>query len=247
MRQRMIAGNWKMNKTPKEGVTLIEALKGAVNNPMVEVLMCVPFVDIHTALEAVKDTSIKIGAQNMHYETSGAYTGEISAEMLAEAGVYAVVIGHSERRAYFGETDEDVNKKVLKALQTGLVPIMCVGETLTQREQGITIDFIRMQVKIGLKDVPAAEASKVVVAYEPVWAIGTGKTASNAQAEEVCAAIRQVLAELYGQAVADDMRILYGGSVNGANAKELFAMGNIDGGLVGGASLKPDFADIVNA
>ncbi len=236
-----------MNKTPKEAVELIETLKPLVGNRDDEdVVFCPPFVALTAAAEAVAGTRIKIGAQNMYYEDSGAYTGEVAPGMLKEAGCEYVILGHSERRAYFGETDEMINKKVKKAFEHGLKPILCVGETLAQREQGITEDLVRLQTKIALKDVPAPQAEEAVIAYEPVWAIGTGRTATSAQAEEVCRAIRKVLAELYGEETAEKIRIQYGGSVNAGNAAELFAMPNIDGGLVGGASLKADFAKIVN-
>ena len=247
MRRRIVAGNWKMNKTPKEAVALIETLKPLVNNDAVDVLFCVPAIDIIPAVEAVKGTNIEIGAENMYYEESGAYTGEIAPAMLTEAGVKYVIIGHSERREYFAETDKTVNKKVLKAFEHGLTPIVCCGETLTQREQGITIDWIRQQIKIAFLEVSADQAKKAVIAYEPIWAIGTGKTATNEQAEEVCKAIRDCIRELYDDATADAIRIQYGGSVNGGNAAELFAKDNIDGGLVGGASLKEEFGIIVNA
>ncbi|MBO4888705.1 MAG: triose-phosphate isomerase [Firmicutes bacterium] len=248
MRKRIVAGNWKMNKTPAEAKALIEVLKPLVgSSEETEVVFCPPFLDIAVAVEAVKGTNIKIGAQNMYYEEKGAYTGEVAPDMLVGAGCEYVILGHSERRGYFGETNEIVNKKVLKALEHGLKPIICVGETLEQREQGITEDLVRLQTKIALKDVSPEDAVKTVIAYEPIWAIGTGKTATNEQAEEVCAAIRKVLTEVYGKEVAEEIRIQYGGSVNAGNAKELFAMPNIDGGLVGGASLKADFSDIVNA
>lgn len=246
MRKKIVAGNWKMNKTPKEAVELINELKPLVASDDVEVVFCVPYVTLTTALEAVKGTNIGIGAQNMYYEENGAYTGEIAPNMLTEIGVKYVVLGHSERREYFGETDETVNKKTLKAIEHGLVPIVCVGETLEQREQGITVDLVRLQTKIALKDVSKEDAKNVVIAYEPVWAIGTGKTATSEQAEEVCAAIRQVLVEIYDTDTAEAVRIQYGGSVSAANANELFNMPNIDGGLVGGASLKADFGKVVN-
>jgi len=237
-----------MNKTPAEAKALIEVLKPLVGfSEETEVVFCPPFLDIAVAVEAVKGTNIKIGAQNMYYEEKGAYTGEVAPDMLVGAGCEYVILGHSERRGYFGETNEIVNKKVLKALEHGLKPIICVGETLEQREQGITEDLVRLQTKIALKDVKPEDAVKTVIAYEPIWAIGTGKTATNEQAEEVCAAIRKVLCEIYGAETAEEIRIQYGGSVNAGNAKELFAMPNIDGGLVGGASLKADFSDIVNA
>ncbi len=248
MRKRIVAGNWKMNKTPQEAKALIETLKPLVGQEEnVEVVFCPPFVSLTTAVEAVKGTNIKIGAQNMYYEESGAYTGEVAPNMIKEAGCEYVILGHSERRGYFGETDEIVNLKVKKAFEHDLIPIICVGETLEQREQGITEDLVRMQTKIALKDIPASQAEKAVIAYEPIWAIGTGKTATNEQAQEVCQAIRKVLSEVYGQETADKIRIQYGGSVNAANAADLFAMPDIDGGLVGGASLKADFADIVKA
>ncbi len=247
MRKTIVAGNWKMNKTPKEALELIETLKPLVaERDDVEVVFCPPFIDLMLAVEATKGTNIKIGAQNMYYEESGAYTGEVAPNMVKEAGCEYVILGHSERRAYFGETDEMINKKVLKAFEHDLKPIICVGETLEQREQGITEDLVRLQIKIALKDVPAEKAVLAVIAYEPVWAIGTGKTATSVQAEEVCAAIRKVLCEIYGEETAEKIRIQYGGSVNAGNAAELFAMPNIDGGLVGGASLKADFAKIVN-
>ena len=211
-----------------------------------EVVFCPPFVSLLLAVEATKGTNIKIGAQNMYYEESGAYTGEVSPAMVRESGCEYVILGHSERRGYFGETDEIVNKKVLKAYEHDLKPIICVGETLEQRDQGITVDLVRMQVKIALQGVSPENAKKAVIAYEPIWAIGTGRTATSVQAEEVCGAIRQVVNEIYGQEVADEIRVQYGGSVNAGNAAELFAMPNIDGGLVGGASLKADFAKIVN-
>ncbi len=245
MRKKIIAGNWKMNKTPKEAIDLVNQLKDKVNTSDVDVVFCVPFVDLIPVLDAVKGTNIAVGAQNMYYEESGAYTGEISPNMLTEIGVKYVIIGHSERRAYFAETDETVNKKVLKAIEHNLIPIICVGETLEQREQGITIDLVRLQTKIALKDVPSDKAKDIVIAYEPIWAIGTGKTATSEQAQEVCKAIRQVVSEIYDSSVSESLRVQYGGSVNGSNAKELFNMGDIDGGLVGGASLKADFEKIV--
>lgn len=246
MRKKIVAGNWKMNMTPAKAVELIDSLKNEINTNEVDVVVCPPFVCLPAVLEAVKGTNIQVGAQNMHFEENGAYTGEIAPSMLVELGVKYVIIGHSERRQYFAETDETVNKKTLKAIEHGLVPVVCVGESLEEREQGVTIDLVRLQTKIALKDVKAEDAKKVVIAYEPIWAIGTGRTATSAQAEEVCAAIREVVAEVYGKEVADEVRVQYGGSVNGGNANELFNMGNIDGGLVGGASLKPEFASIVN-
>lgn len=246
MRKMIIAGNWKMNKTVDEAVALINELKPLVATEEADVVFCPTAVCLTAAVEAAKGSNIKIGAQNMYFEEKGAFTGEIAPSMLTSIGVEYVIIGHSERREYFGETDLTVNLKVKKAIEHNLVPIMCCGETLEQREQGITLDFVRQQIKVGLMDVSAEDAKKVVVAYEPIWAIGTGVTATSQQAEEVCAAIRATLAEVYDQATADAIRIQYGGSVKPANAAELFGMANIDGGLVGGASLTADFGKVVN-
>ena len=245
-RKKIIAGNWKMNKTPSEAVALVKELTPLVKNDDVDVVFCVPAIDIIPAMEAAKGTNINIGAENMYFEESGAYTGEIAPNMLVDAGVKYVVLGHSERREYFAETDETVNKKVLKAFEHGITPIICCGESLTQRKQGIYIDWIRMQIKIAFQDVTADQAKKAVIAYEPIWAIGTGETATSDQAEEVCAAISACIAEVYDDATAAEIRIQYGGSVNAGNAAELFAKPDIDGGLVGGASLKADFGKIVN-
>lgn len=245
-RKKIIAGNWKMNMTPTEAVELVNTLKPLVANDEVDVIFCVPAIDIMPAMEAAKGTNIHIGAENMYYEDKGAYTGEISPAMLKDAGVKHVVIGHSERREYFAETDETVNKKVLKAFEYGITPIVCCGETLTQREQGITLDWIRQQIKIAFLNVPAENAANAVIAYEPIWAIGTGKVATTEQAQEVCGAIRECIAEIYDEATAEAIRIQYGGSVSAASAPELFAQPDIDGGLVGGASLKPEFGKIVN-
>ncbi len=241
MRKKLIAGNWKMNKSPSEAHSFVSTIRE--NTFENEVVFLVPFVSIPSAIDATQGSLIKIGAQNMHFEDSGAFTGEISAKMLKDLGVEYVIIGHSERRAYFGETDETVNKKIKKALEHGLTPIVCVGETLNQREQGITFDLLRMQTKIALLDIPSDSAKNIVIAYEPIWAIGTGVTATSAQAQEACLAIRNTLSELY-DGVADSIRILYGGSVTSDNSKELFDMPDIDGGLVGGASLKEDFVNI---
>ena len=246
MRKKIIAGNWKMNKTPSEAVALINELKPLVQNDDVDVVFCVPAIDIVPAMEAANGTNINIGAENMYFEESGAYTGEIAPNMLVDVGVKYVIIGHSERREYFAETDETVNKKVLKAFEHGITPIICCGETLTQREQGITIDWIRQQIKIAFLNVTADQAKTAVIAYDPIWAIGTGKTATSDQAEEVCAAIRECIKEVYDEATAEAIRIQYGGSMNAGNAAELLAKPDIDGGLVGGASLKPDFGKIVN-
>ena len=245
MRRKIVAGNWKMNKTPSEAVELIDMLKPLCASDDVDVVFCVPAINIIPAVEAVKGTNIAIGAENMYFEESGAYTGEIAPAMLVDAGVKYVVLGHSERREYFGETNQDVNKKVLKAFEHGLTPIMCCGESLEQREQGVTVDFVRQQVKEGFYGVTADQAKTAVIAYEPIWAIGTGKTATTEQAQEVCAAIRACIAEIYDDATAAAIRIQYGGSVNGKTAPELFAQPDIDGGLVGGASLKADFGQIV--
>ena len=245
-RKKIIAGNWKMNMTPSEAVKLVEELKPLVVNDEVDVVFCVPAIDIIPAMEAAKGTNIQIGAENMYFEEKGAYTGEISPNMLVDAGVKYVIIGHSERREYFAETDETVNKKVLKAFEHGLTPIICCGETLEQREQGIAVDFIRQQIKIAFLNVTADQAKEAVIAYEPIWAIGTGKTATSDQAEEICAAIRECIKEVYDEATAEAIRIQYGGSMNARNAAELLAKPDIDGGLVGGASLKPDFGKIVN-
>ena len=245
-RRKIIAGNWKMNMTPSEAVELVNTLKPLVVTDDADVVFCVPAIDIIPAMEAAKGTNIQIGAEKMYYEEKGAYTGEISPGMLTDAGVKYVIIGHSERREYFAETDETVNKKVLKAFEHEITPIICCGESLTQREQGITIDWIRQQIKIAFLNVTAAQAATAVVAYEPIWAIGTGKTATTEQAQEVCKAIRDCIAEIYDEATAEAIRIQYGGSVNAATAPELFGQPDIDGGLVGGASLKPDFGKIVN-
>ena len=245
-RKKIIAGNWKMNKTPSEAVALVNELKPLVANEEADVVFCVPAIDIIPAMQAAEGSNICIGAENMYFEEKGAYTGEISPEMLVDAGVKYVVLGHSERREYFGETNEDVNKKVLKAFEHGITPIMCCGETLEQREQGVTMDFIRQQVKVGFQNVTADQAKTAVIAYEPIWAIGTGKTATADQAEEVCAAIRACIGEIYDEATAEAIRIQYGGSVNAKTAPELFAKPDIDGGLVGGASLKAEFGEIVN-
>ena len=246
MRRKIVAGNWKMNKTPSEAVELINTLKPLVANDDVDVVFCVPAIDITVAVEAAKGSNIAIGAENMYFEESGAYTGEISPAMLTDVGVKYVVLGHSERREYFAETNETVNKKMLKAFEHGITPIMCCGESLEQREQGVTMDFIRQQVKVGFLGVTAEQAATAVIAYEPIWAIGTGKTATTAQAQEVCAEIRKCIAEIYDDATAAAIRIQYGGSVNAKTAPDLFAQADIDGGLVGGASLKADFGQIVN-
>ena len=245
-RKKIIAGNWKMNMTPSEAVELVNTLKPLVATDDADVVFCVPAIDIIPVMEAAKGSNIQVGAENMYFEEKGAYTGEISPAMLTDVGVKYVVLGHSERREYFAETSETVNKKMLKAFEHGITPIMCCGETLTQREQGVTMDFIRQQVKVGFLGVTAEQAATAVIAYEPIWAIGTGKTATTEQAQEVCKGIRECIAEIYDEATAEAIRIQYGGSVNAATAPELFAQPDIDGGLVGGAALKPDFGKIVN-
>lgn len=248
MGKYVIAGNWKMNKTPDEAAALIEAIKPLVKDAQCEVIVGVPFVDLPAALEAVKGSNIGVAAQNCHWEKSGAFTGEISAEMLKAMQVGTVILGHSERRTYFGDTDVTVAKRVRAALDAGLRVILCVGEYLEQREQGVTGEVVAMQTKIALGGVSAEELSRIIIAYEPVWAIGTGRTATAQQANEVCALIRATLAGLYGEAAAKAVTIQYGGSMNAANAAELLAQPDVDGGLIGGASLKPqDFATIVAA
>ena len=248
LRKAVIAGNWKMNKTPAEAKELIAAIAPLVKDAGCEVIACTPFVDLSAAQEAAAGTNIQIGAENCHWEVSGAYTGEISAQMLSSMGVNIVIIGHSERRQYFGETDVTVQKRVRAALDAGLTVILCVGETLEQREQGITSELVSMQTKIALGGVSEEELKRIIIAYEPVWAIGTGKTATAQQANEVCHTIRECIASVYSQAAADGITIQYGGSMNAGNAAELLAQPDVDGGLIGGASLKPqDFATIVAA
>lgn len=246
-RKRIIAGNWKMNMTPSEAVKLVEELKPLVVNDDVDVVYCVPAIDIVPVVEAVKGTNVQVGAENFYIEDKGAYTGEISAPMLVDAGVKYVIIGHSERREYFKEDDAFLNKKVKKAIASGLTPILCCGETLEQREMGVTMDWIRLQIKSDLAGVAADDVKNLVIAYEPIWAIGTGKTATSDQAEEVCKGIRELIAEVYDIDTAEAVRIQYGGSMNAGNAKELLAKPNIDGGLIGGASLKAEFGQVVNA
>ncbi len=249
LRKTVIAGNWKMNKTPAQAVALIEELKTvAENKKNCDIIVCVPFVDLPAAIEAAKGTDIKVGAQNVHFAKSGAYTGEISAEMLVELGVNYVIIGHSERRQYFGETDETVNLRTKAALEAGLTVILCIGELLGEREDGITAEILSMQTKKALKDLTAEQMKNIIIAYEPVWAIGTGKTATSAQADEACGIVRDTVAGIFGKAVADATTIQYGGSMNAGNAAELLSMENVDGGLIGGASLKAaDFGVIIDA
>ena len=248
MRKPIIAGNWKMNKNRKDAEQLITELVPLVKDAKCDVVICVPFTDLDTAVKETKNTNIKVGAQNVHWAESGAFTGEISADMLKEIGVEYVIIGHSERRQYFGETDESVNKRTLKALEAGLKPIICVGETLAEREKGKTDEVVTRQTKAAFKDIPKEELKNIVIAYEPVWAIGTGKTATAEDANSTIKVIRDTMAELYCKNCAEEtVRIQYGGSMNPKNASELMAMPEIDGGLIGGASLKAeDFSKVVN-
>ncbi|MEG2420818.1 MAG: triose-phosphate isomerase [Oscillospiraceae bacterium] len=248
-RKTIIAGNWKMNKTLTETRAYAEELKGILGKPKwCEVVLCVPAVNLTGAIRAFKDCKVSIGAETCHYEQNGAYTGEVSAEMLKDLGVKYVIIGHSERRQYYNETDLTVNKKVRAALENGLRPIVCVGESLDERELGVTMDLISYQVKCALSGVSPEQVRHIVMAYEPLWAIGTGKTASAQQAAEVCRAIRTVIRKLYGARIARSVTVQYGGSMNAKNAKELLANEDVDGGLIGGAALNPaDFVEIVNA
>ena len=247
MRKKVIAGNWKMNMLPNEALAFIETIIPMVKNTENEVILCVPYTDLFYSLLAAQNTNIKIGAQNMHFEENGAYTGEVSAQMLKCIGVEYVIIGHSERRQYFAETDETVNKKIKTALKHELIPIVCVGETLEQRESGKTQEIITNQTRLALEGLNTDDVKKVIIAYEPIWAIGTGKTATSDDANNSIKNIRNEIAKLYGNDIAEEIIIQYGGSVKSSNAKELFNTSDIDGGLVGGASLKPDeFAKIVN-
>ena len=249
VRRAIIAGNWKMNKTPAEAAEAVAKtaeLTAGMNG--CEVVLCVPFVDIQAAVEAARGTAVKIGAQNVHFKESGAYTGEVSAKMLTECGVEYVIVGHSERRQYFGETDETVNLRAKAALAAGLKVILCLGEVFEQRTSGITDEIVSMQTKLDLAGISAEDMKNVIIAYEPVWAIGTGLTATPEQAEEVCALIRETIAGLYGDGVAQATTIQYGGSMNDANAAALLSKENVDGGLIGGASLVPEkFLKIVEA
>ncbi len=248
LRKVVIAGNWKMNKTPAETTALIDEIKPLVKDAGCDVVVCVPFVDLEAALKATKGSNIKVGAENCHWAEKGAFTGEVSAQMLKAMGVPYVIIGHSERRQYFGETDETVNKRVRAALDAGLKVILCVGEVLAERELAVTFETVGRQVKIALNGVSEEELQNIIIAYEPVWAIGTGKTATAQQADEVNGYIRSLIASLYGIRAADKFVVQYGGSMNAGNAEELLAMENVDGGLIGGASLKAaDFAVIVKA
>ena len=248
LRKAVIAGNWKMNKTPAEAAQLINEIKPLVADADCDVIACVPYVDLYAAMDAAKGSNIKIGAENCHWAEKGAFTGEISAEMLKSIGIEYVIIGHSERRQYFGETDETVRDRVRAALNSGLTIILCVGELKDERLGGITEEVVRKQVKIALSGVTEEELGKIIIAYEPVWAIGTGLTATADQADETNGQIRKVICELYGKDAADKIVIQYGGSMNAGNADELVARYNVDGGLIGGASLKAnDFAAIVKA
>ena len=248
MRRKVIAGNWKMNMLPKEAINFISELAPLVKDTENEVILCVPYTDLFYTLLHVQGTNIKVGAQNMHWEEKGAYTGEVSAPMLKCIGVEYVIIGHSERRQYFAETDETVNKKVKSAFANGLKPIICVGETLEEREAGKTIEKITKQTSLALEGLEDEQVANCIIAYEPIWAIGTGKTATGEDANNAIKQIREEISKKYGQNIANRVIIQYGGSVKSSNAKELFAMSDIDGGLVGGASLKPDeFSKIVNA
>ncbi len=248
MRKKIIAGNWKMNKTPSEAKALVAEMKGKVIDAACDVVVCPTAVCIPAVIDELKGSNIAIGAQNVHFKENGAYTGELAGNMLKEIGVEYVIIGHSERRQYFGETDETVNLRTKAALAAGLVPIVCVGESLDEREMGITDDTVRRQTKVAFLGISAEDAAKIVIAYEPVWAIGTGKTATADQADEVCGIIRETIADLYGTDTAAAIRIQYGGSMNAGNAAELLAKPNIDGGLIGGASLKAeDFSVIIAA
>lgn len=247
MRKPIIAGNWKMHKTVAEGIAFVNAIKPEVTDTDVEVLVCAPFTMLPSLVEAAKDSNVKIGAQNMHFEDFGAYTGEVSADMLLDIGVTHVIIGHSERRQYFAETNETVNLKTLKALSKGLVPVVCCGETLEQREAGETKSICKTQIVKAFENISAEDAVKVVVAYEPIWAIGTGKTASSQDANDVIAYIREVIESVYGDEVSEEVRIQYGGSVKPANVEEIMNEADIDGALVGGASLEADsFVQLVN-
>jgi len=247
MRKMLIAGNWKMNFTPSKAVDFVSKIKGSIDTDKRDVVLCVPFVAIQAAKDALKGTHIQVGAQNVHYMDGGAYTGEISGAMLGEIGVPYVIIGHSERREKFGESDTTVNLRALSAIKHGLIPIICVGETLKQRKGGRTFEVLRKQINFALDEMPPAQVSKLVIAYEPIWAIGTGETATTGQAEEACKMIREHISKMYNPEVAQAVRILYGGSVDPDNATDLFAQPNIDGGLVGGASTSETFDRVVKA
>jgi len=246
MRKKIIAANWKMNKNPNEAVEFVNNLKEKINNNTHEVVLCVPYIDLLVVRDSLKNYNISVGAQNVFYEDAGAYTGEISAKILKESGINYVIIGHSERREIFHESDQDINKKILKSLEHDLKIILCVGESLEQRENKITIEFIKTQIKNALENIREEKLINIAIAYEPIWAIGTGKTATSEQAQEICLEIRKYINKIYSENAGENIRILYGGSVNANNAHELFNMPDIDGGLIGGASLKQDFIRIVN-
>ena len=246
MRKKIVAGNWKMNFTPSKAEAFAREMKDKINTDAVEVVICVPYVNLQSVLNEFKGTHIKVGAQNMHYMDEGAYTGEISGIMLGDMGVPYVIIGHSERRERFGDTDTAVNLKTLKALEHGLTPIICIGESQKQRKSGRTHNVLRKQLAFALDELTPSNVAKIVIAYEPIWAIGTGEVATTAQAEEACALIRDQIYKRFGSGAADNVRVLYGGSVTPETAGELFAMPNIDGGLVGGASVVPSFEKVVH-
>jgi triosephosphate isomerase len=248
MRKKLIAGNWKMNTTPKEAAALAEKIKEAARGADCDVCVCPPFLCLPVVCETLANSNVMVGAQNVHWEKSGAFTGETAAVAILELGAKFTIVGHSERRQYFGETDETVNKRAAAALESGLIPIICVGESLTERELGIMPEVIRRQVKLALSGFSPEFAEKTVIAYEPIWAIGTGKTATADEAQEVCGIIRVLISELFGKVTAEKIRVLYGGSMNAQNAAELLKKSDIDGGLIGGASLKPDeFAKIIKS
>lgn len=246
MRKKIVAGNWKMNITPSGAEKLVSKLHEVVKNPDVDVILCVPSIDIIPVINIVRGSGIKVGAENMYYEEKGAFTGELSPEMLTDAGVEYVIIGHSERRQYFKEDDTMINLKVKKAIEHKITPILCCGETGEQRKEGVTLEFLKSQITKAFDQVSAEDAKNCIIAYEPIWAIGTGVVATTEQAQEACAAIRADIREMYDEETADQIRILYGGSVNEKNANDIFAQADIDGGLVGGASLKPEFEKIIN-
>jgi triosephosphate isomerase len=248
LRRPVIAGNWKMNKTPAETKAIIEEMKPLVANADCDVVICAPYIDLYAAMEAAEGSNIKIGAENVHFEEKGAYTGEISAAMLKECGIEYVIVGHSERRQYFGETDTTVNLRTKAAINAGMKVLLCLGEVKDERLNGITDEIVSMQTKLALKDITKEQLSQIIIAYEPVWAIGTGLTATPEQADETCGVIRNTIKALYGEEAAEEIIIQYGGSMNAANAAELLAKENVDGGLIGGASLKAkDFSIIVDA
>jgi len=246
-RRRIIAGNWKMNMTPSQAKELCATLKDLVVNPDVDVVYCVPAIDLTTVAAEIAGTNVELGAENFYIEDKGAFTGEISAPMLKEVGVKYIIIGHSERRDIFGENDILINKKVKKAFASGLTPILCCGESLELRKAGTYAEWIKRQIKWDLEGITADQVKELVIAYEPIWAIGTGETATADQAQEVCKMIRETIAEMYDAPTAEAVRIQYGGSMNAGNAAELLSKADIDGGLIGGAALKPDFGQIVNA